>query len=99
MIADPANWALEDPPVSTFEDVPPGSTFYTFIETAASHDVLVGYPCGRPPSGPCVAPANKPYFLPYSNATRAQISKIAYLAVHYPPDRPGAVRESGALRQ
>ena len=87
VIADPANWQLEDPPASTFEDVAPGSTFYTFIETAASHGVLLGYPCGQPPAGAC-QPGNKPYFLPYANATRAQISKIAYLAVHYPPDRP-----------
>jgi hypothetical protein len=82
--ADPQNWTMENPPVSTFVDVPVGSTFYQFIETAVSHGVIVGYPCGQPPSGPC-QPGNKPYFLPYANATRAQISKIAYLAVHYRP--------------
>lgn len=85
--ADPLNWQLENPAVNTFLDVPYGSTFYQFIETAVSHGVIVGYPCGQPPAGAC-QPGNKPYFLPYSDATRAQISKIAYLAVHYQPNRP-----------
>ncbi len=86
IIADPAHWTLLNPANSTFEDVTVGSTFYQHIETAAAHTILSGYPCGVPPAGPCV-PGNKPYFLPNTNATRAQISKIVFLAVNYPPVR------------
>jgi hypothetical protein len=65
-------------PVSgqTFEDVPPGSTFYDFIERLASRGVMSGYPCGSLPTEPCVPPENRPYFRPNNNATRGQTSKI-----------------------
>jgi N-acetylneuraminic acid mutarotase len=65
-------------PVSgqTFEDVPPGSTFYDFIERLASRNVMQGYPCGSVPGEPCVPPGNRPYFRPSNNATRGQTSKI-----------------------
>jgi hypothetical protein len=82
---DPADWQLVNPSQNTFEDVPVGSTFYTYIETAAAHFIISGYPCGTPPAGVCVPPENKPYFLPNNNATRAQISKVAYLAITYTP--------------
>jgi hypothetical protein len=59
----------------TFEDVPPGSTFYDFIERLASRGVMSGYPCGSPAEG-CVPPENRPYFRPGNNATRGQTSKI-----------------------
>jgi hypothetical protein len=85
IVMDPDNWSLSNPGTNTFEDVEVGSTFFTFIETAVAHQILEGYPCGQPGSGPCVEPQNKPYFLPYSNTTRAQISKIVYLAVTYQP--------------
>jgi hypothetical protein len=64
-------------PVSgqTFEDVPPGSTFYDFIERLASRDVMSGYPCGST-GEPCIPPENRPYFRPNNNATRGQTSKI-----------------------
>jgi hypothetical protein len=81
--ADPANWHLENPPNNTFHDVLPGSTFYQYIETAYSHNILSGYPCGGP-GQPC-DPQGRPYFLPNTYATRAQISKITYLAVTFPP--------------
>jgi hypothetical protein len=60
----------------TFEDVPPGSTFYDFIERLASRGVMSGYPCGSVPSEPCLPPDNRPYFRPSNNATRGQTSKI-----------------------
>jgi hypothetical protein len=65
-------------PVSgqTFQDVPPGSTFYDFIERLASRGVMSGYPCGSLPTEPCVPPENRPYFRPNNNATRGQTSKI-----------------------
>jgi hypothetical protein len=87
ILADPAHWTIEDPPAPTFEDVPRGSAFYTYIETAASHGILSGYPCGSPPAGECVPPTNRPYFLPTNHATRAQISKIVFLARFYAPTR------------
>jgi len=64
-------------PVSgqTFEDVPPGSTFYDFIERLVSRGVMNGYPCGGV-GEPCVPPGNRPYFRPNNNATRGQTSKI-----------------------
>ncbi len=81
--ADPAHWTLQNPPTNTLQDIQPGSTFYDYIETAFTHQILAGYPCGAPPAGPCSSPANKPYYLPNSQATRAQISKITYLAATY----------------
>ena len=64
-------------PVSgqSFEDVPPGSTFYTYTERLASRGVMQGYQCGGT-GEPCVPPANRPYFRPNNNATRGQTSKI-----------------------
>lgn len=58
-----------------FEDVPPGSTFYDFVQRLASRGYIGGYQCGGP-GEPCVAPGNRPYFRPGNNATRGQISKI-----------------------
>jgi hypothetical protein len=60
----------------TFQDVPPGSTFYDFIERLTSRGVMSGYPCGSLPTEPCVPPENRPYFRPNNNATRGQTSKI-----------------------
>src|SRR5262249_13608129 len=65
-----------DPPgAQKFEDVPPGSTFYDYIQRLASRDILNGYPCGGS-SEPCVPPANLPYFRPGANVTRGQSAKI-----------------------
>jgi hypothetical protein len=69
------NWTLLNPTTNTFEDVPVGSTFFQYVETAYAHEVLNGYPCGSPPAGPC-EPGNKPYFVPNNLATRGQTSKI-----------------------
>ncbi|HST05332.1 MAG TPA: S-layer homology domain-containing protein, partial [Chloroflexia bacterium] len=57
-----------------FEDVQPGSTFYTYTQQLANLGVMSGYPCGNPE--PCVPPDNLPYFRPNNNATRGQTSKI-----------------------
>ncbi len=69
----------ETPTGQTFEDAPPGSTFYLWIERVASRGIVGGYPCGGP-FEPCVAPGNRPYFRPNNNATRGQRSKIAAAA-------------------
>jgi hypothetical protein len=73
---DPIGWALVDPAVPTFNDVPSGSTFYGFVETAVAHGLLDGYACGGA-GEPC--PGR--YFRPNGNATRAQLSKMVYEAV------------------
>ena len=71
-------WPLLNPRSATFEDVPAGSTFFEFVETAVAHNLLTGYPCGGP-AEPCDL-QNRPYFRPGHQATRAQIAKIVYLA-------------------
>jgi hypothetical protein len=63
-------WTLANPPNATFVDVPPGSTFYTYIETAAGKGLVSGYPDHA--------------FRPAHNATRGQIAKINYLAISTP---------------
>jgi hypothetical protein len=57
-----------------FEDVPPGSAFYDWVQRLASRGIMGGYRCGGP-GEPCGA-GNKPYFRPNNNATRGQVSKI-----------------------
>jgi hypothetical protein len=56
--------ALVSPALPTFRDVPPGSTFYSYIETAAAHSIVGGYADGT--------------FRPATAATRAQFTKILY---------------------
>jgi hypothetical protein len=65
----------------TFEDVPPGSTFYTYTEQLYALGAMAGYPCGNPE--PCVPPNNRPYFRPNANATRGQLAKIDSNAAGY----------------
>jgi hypothetical protein len=62
------------PTAQTFEDVPPTSAFYLWIERLASRGIMGGYACGGP-GEPC-GTANRPYFRPGNNATRGQTSKI-----------------------
>lgn len=59
-------WPLLDPPSATFGDVPVGSPYFRYVETAVAHAVLSGYPDGS--------------FRPSNVATRGQIAKIVYLA-------------------
>jgi S-layer homology domain len=59
----------------SFEDVPTGSTFYTYIECLACRGIINGYPCGGPLE-PCNA-NNDPYFRPSNNVTRGQFAKMA----------------------
>ena len=67
-----------DPPAGqAFADVPPGSTFYDWVQRLAGRQIMSGYACGGP-GEPCIAPGNLPYFRPSSDATRAQTSKIVY---------------------
>ncbi len=65
----------ETPTGQTFADVPPGSTFYPYIERMASRGIIGGYPCGGA-GEPCVPPTNRPYFRPNNSVTRGQAAKI-----------------------
>jgi N-acetylneuraminic acid mutarotase len=78
-VAVAAGWLLLDPATGNFTDVLPGTAFYTFIETAYCKGIISGYTCGGP-TEPCDA-QNRPYFRPFANAVRAQISKIVYGAL------------------
>jgi N-acetylneuraminic acid mutarotase len=74
LVSNAANFT--DPPVGqTFEDVPPGATFYTFTERLSSRNIMSGYPCGSP-GEPCEPPEDRPYFRPGNNVTRGQTAKI-----------------------
>jgi len=59
-------WTLVDRTVATFSDVPVGSPFFSYVETAYCHGIISGYNDGT--------------FRPGNNATRGQISKIVYEA-------------------
>jgi hypothetical protein len=58
-----------------FQDVAPGSTYFTYTARLASRNIMSGYACGGL-GEPCVPPDNLPYFRPNNNATRGQTSKI-----------------------
>ncbi len=70
----------------TFDDVPPGSPFWLFVERVALHGAISGYDCGGP-GEPC--PGR--YFRPANSLTRGQLAKIASEGFGYadpiPPDR------------
>jgi hypothetical protein len=59
----------------SFEDVPPDSTFYPYIQCLACRGIINGYPCGGV-GEPCNG-NNDPYFRPGNNVTRGQFAKIA----------------------
>jgi uncharacterized protein YkwD len=63
-------WPLVNPPSPSFSDVAPGSTFYTYIETARAHDLIDGYSDGT--------------FKPGLFVTRSQLSKIVAMAEGWP---------------
>ncbi|HET9496141.1 MAG TPA: S-layer homology domain-containing protein, partial [Chloroflexia bacterium] len=64
----------QTPTTQTFADVPPGSTFYVWVENLAQRNIMQGYVCGGE-GEPC-DPQNRPYFRPNNPATRGQVSKI-----------------------
>ncbi len=76
--SDDANWSLVSD-VQVFEDVQPDGYMSRIIETAAYHNLIIGYPCGGT-GEPCVSPNNRPYFRPNNNVTRGQAAKIITLA-------------------
>lgn len=60
-----------------FEDVPTNGAFYIWIERLASRGIINGYTCGGA-GEPCNPPANRSYFRPNAEITRAQTAKIVY---------------------
>jgi hypothetical protein len=64
----------QTPTTQTFADVPPGATFYVWVENLAQRGIMQGYVCGG--AGEPCDPQNRPYFRPNNPATRGQVSKI-----------------------
>ncbi len=67
-------------PVSgqSFEDVPPGSTFYEYIERMASRGIMYGY-FAAPPCSHWTLPC----FFPNNSATRGQMAKVLSRAFNF----------------
>ncbi|HYO50509.1 MAG TPA: S-layer homology domain-containing protein [Chloroflexia bacterium] len=72
-----------DPGTQIYEDVPPASPFYSYINRLTKKNLIGGYPCGMLPSEPCVGPNNRPYYRPNTSATRGQLSKIVSSAADF----------------
>ncbi|HUS14158.1 MAG TPA: S-layer homology domain-containing protein [Chloroflexia bacterium] len=70
----------------TFADVPAGSVFFPYVETAAANGIVSGYQCGGP-NEPC-DPANRPYFRAGVNVTRGQLAKIDAATAGWQPQPP-----------
>ncbi|MEA2574921.1 MAG: hypothetical protein QOH93_2219 [Chloroflexia bacterium] len=76
-----ASGASGDPGAQIYEDVPPSSPFYQWINQLSRLGVMSGYPCGGA-GEPCHS-GNRPYFRPGANATRGQMSKIVANAAQF----------------
>jgi hypothetical protein len=74
LIAVALGWTLTTPATPTFRDVDATNPFYAAIETVYAHGVISGYDCGPG----CLE------FRPANNATRAQLSKMLWIAVTHP---------------
>jgi hypothetical protein len=66
----------EDPGPQIYEDVDGNNPFYQWINRLSMRGHMGGYPCGTVDAEPCIEPDNRPYFRPFNNATRGQLSKI-----------------------
>jgi hypothetical protein len=66
----------EDPGPQIYEDVDGNNPFYQWINRLSMRGHMGGYPCGTIDVEPCIQPDNRPYFRPFSNATRGQLAKI-----------------------
>jgi subtilase family protein/S-layer family protein/fervidolysin-like protein len=84
MIVLARGWALDTPERPTFADVPYGSPFYFYIETAANLQVISGYTNGT--------------FRPYANTTRAEAAKIIDVAAATFRPGPGSAANGLAAR-
>ncbi|HKP53611.1 MAG TPA: S-layer homology domain-containing protein [Chloroflexia bacterium] len=75
MVSNAAGFS-EDPGPQLYEDVPPASPFYAWINRLSMRGHMGGYPCGLVPEETCEPPDNRPYFRPNASATRGQLAKI-----------------------
>ncbi len=79
ILAESVGYTDSIPPLQqTFNDVPPGSTFWLYIERVTLHGAINGYPCGGP-GEPCPGT----YFRPQGTLTRGQASKIVSITAGY----------------
>jgi subtilisin-like proprotein convertase family protein len=69
--AVPSPTSSPTPLAVSFIDVPPGSTFYPYVQWMASNGFVRGYDCGAP-GEPCPGQ----YFRPGANVTRGQLLKM-----------------------
>jgi hypothetical protein len=74
MVSNAAN-INDDPGPQVFEDVDPANPFYLWVNRLSNRGYMSGYPCGGE-GEPCNPPLDRPYFRPFANATRGQLSKI-----------------------
>jgi hypothetical protein len=73
IVSNAAGYNDDIPPDrQTFEDVPPGSPFWLYIERVYAHGVINGYACDVPDE-----PCSTPYYDPGTFLTRGQLAKIA----------------------
>jgi predicted outer membrane repeat protein len=76
MVVLAAGFPLITPAAPHFNDAPPGSPFYTYIETAYARGVVSGYADGS--------------FRPFYYVTRAQLAKMIVTAAGFPLITPAA---------
>ena len=81
-----AGWTLLTPTTPTFSDVPTNYWAYSFVETAYDEAVIGGYDCLLLTPLPTPQPVCRE-FRPERDATRAQLSKMIYIAVTPPLKR------------
>jgi len=81
----------EDPGEPIYADVPSGHPFYAWINRLTLRGYMGGYPCGGE-GEPCNG-SNQPYFRPFSNVTRGQLSKITSNAANYSDPSVGQIFE------
>ena len=68
MLVIAEGWPLENPPTARFSDVPVGSAYFQYVETAVSRQLISGYADGTFHLG--------------NSATRGQIAKVLYLTAY-----------------
>lgn len=71
IVSNAMGWPIINPSTPTFRDVPTTHTFYRYIETAYSYNIISGYSCGTG----CLE------FRPGATSTRGQVTKVVYNAV------------------
>jgi hypothetical protein len=73
-----ADWTGE----RDFQDVPPDSIYFQYVESMYHAEAISGYNCGGP-GEPCVAPNNLPYFRPLAMMTRGHLAKLMVMVRMY----------------